>query len=254
MSIQDFSEGLTSILQELTTLREENAKLCETISSLENEKSEVMRILGLRLGELSSSLEETRKLTSEAGSSVIAERRGKTILECFKKYVVAVPSDYAMIEEILQVKCCKVPTIFVGTVVAEAIIGKCAGNTTTIFTFDEKSVVEILLKYGFIAGDGRWYSFIKNEKKTNFVVVPFVSTRPSFSTYVAYMKNMYVEPSWVYYDGNSFEHFNPKMLKAYASRLLHCNGNLPMEYTAYDSNRVTFRGDHLTMRSLKKSP
>ena len=247
MSIQEFSENLTSILQDLTTLREENAKLRETISTLENEKREVTRILSLSLGELTSSL--------NTGSSVTVKSRGKTILECFKKYVVVDPSDYAMIEEILRVKCCKVPTIIAGPIVAEAIIGKRAYNTTTnIFTFDEKSVVWVLLKYGFTNDGYNCYSSIKEGKNVYFRVHSLESTHPSFPTCIAHLKDTFGEFSWAYYDGNFFEHLNPKQLQVCASRILHSDGILPIAPCSFDSARatLTFSGDHLTMRSLKK--
>jgi len=244
--VQEFSDGLVAVLGELTALREENAKLRERITSLEHEKTEYKHRVGECITALSSSLDDVDKPSS-------VESSRETVLECFKKKVVASQTDYAMIEEILRVNCGGVPTLIVGRVVAEAIIGKCcAYSPINIFTFDESSVVDILNKYGFVKNGYGTYSSDKGGKRNHFVVYPFKCIQPNYATLFAHMKNTFNKDSWACYDGTNFEHFDLDTLQKYTAIYLNLKEKPSIGSCSFDSNRLVLKGDRLTLQAQLK--
>jgi cell division septum initiation protein DivIVA len=234
MSIQEFSDGLASLLQDVSVLRTQNEEFRMKIEELnydkmksegriedlqeENEKLrkqnkelETARTFGLRLDEISTSLASIRR---EFSACAETSSHRETILECFMKML---PSDnYDMVCKILEVSKCGVRNAIGGFFVTDAILGKTRRPIfIDIFTFDRVNTVRVLESYKFFRTN------MTNYARDNTVckVHSFVTDKPDTVVYADFLRRTFDSAARVIYDGENFIHIDKDALFDYVVKM-----------------------------------
>lgn len=260
--VQEFSDGLVTVLGELKMVREELERTKAEVQFLRKRNSELERTMispdemekmRLRIHELAYTFDSLQKSVHLAPSEDHNhDINGETILEHFKKSA-AKPGNYAMIEEILKISHEGVPNIIGGIAVSEAIIGKKHRDNIDIFTYKESIVKSILVRHGYTAKSYQPNVFRNPEEPFSYIVRPFENKYPSFAQYISCFKKVYNERHYAWYDGINFVHFNLENLEAYASETIGCTASSLIQHYKIEHNQVRLRNSDLTLFATKNS-